>query len=924
MLDDKDKDNTKSGGKNEDYEKGYLAGLAKSQTDKFEKVAKDATDVGATIETLQEATLKFNKTLGGSADSAALLNVNFTDAAQKILLLDGSIEKLEEGIRVASEKTLEIQKQTNRQYVATAEELKGIVAAQQASGVESATLVKNFKESGYALSQIPKTMQKVIDTSKALGVNVEATSSAVVANIGKLNTFNFANGVEGLTRMAAQAGIIGVDMNRIFSIAEDLFDPEKAVNLASSLQRLGVATGDLLDPLKLMDLGQNNPQELQNQIVEMSKRFTFFNEQNQKFEILPGAKRELREIASAMGMSADELAKMALNSSDLAKKMSEIRFPDLGFEIPEDQKNLIANMAEMRDGQYKIQIQETITDEKTGEQVKTGRVVEKAVSELTADDYKSIQNQQIQQAKSLEEIALESMGIERRQLALLEQIASAGRGSLATSRLANKGGEVMNKVMNDLVGILKEQATTTGGREFLDKGVSQMRDLFGGYTKALTDGTLTDKEKDELMQSGKALDKLMKETMGKGGDLFVKLMDYASTAPQEVLKHLDAATKSLETMGENVKNDTKTSSYNNPDKRVDAQILEPQKQTETTSTTPTVQPITNNTDNSKTDNSVTNTSNLVSNDNRTTTTNTSNSTNNIANYDQVFNQLTQQLPTAFANVKLPDVNVDLNPMTSLQEKSLLTSENSLAELKSLNTNTSSQNQTLIASLSRLPTPTTMASNTTITNSNPTDNSITNNSNVTNNDNKQLITNNNQNPPNTNPPAPTENMDMAIQTLMESKNNSDKTLITGLSELMPKNLENEKVTPSVSDENMNVNSPLMPSTVAQNPFLPPQNPQMAPTPTIQIPEMPVASNITTNNVTERIVESPMNNVGGTIEYKGELTLTVNVNAPDGMNKTQLEESFRKMMEQKGIAQKIEENVIGGRVGSYNPTVSNFAG
>lgn len=918
MLNDENKQNSNK----EEYDKGYLAGLAKSQTDKFEKVAKDATDVGATIATLQEATIKFNKTLGGSADSAALLNANFTDAAQKILLLDGNIEKLETGIRVAAEKNLEIQLETNRQYVATSEEIKGIVASQQASGVESATLVKNFKESGYALSQIPKTMQKVIDTSKALGVNVEATSKQVVAYIDKLNTFNFANGVEGLTRMAAQAGLLNIDMSKVLAKAEQLFDPQNAIDMASSLQRLGVATGDLIDPLKLMDLGQNNPQELQNQIVEMSKRFTYFNEQNQKFEILPGAKRELREIAQAVGMGADELAKMALGSSDLAKKMSEIRFPELGFEIPEDQKNLIANMAEMRDGQYKIQIQETVTDEKTGEQVKTGRVVEKAVSELTAEDYKSIQYQQLQQSKSLEEIALESMGIERRQLAIMEQTASVARGSLATSRLANKGGEVLNKLTNDLIGIIRDNVTTEGGREFMNQGVSQMRELFEGYTKAFKDGKLDDNEKNELMESGRSLDKLMKETMGKGGDMFVKLMEYASTAPEELRIHLDAATKSLENIDKTVKDVSTTSSYDDPNKRLDAAILDKPKETKTTSTTPTVQPITNNTDNSTTDNSVNNTSNLVSNDNRSTTTNTSNSTNNITNYDQVFNQLTQQLPTAFANVKLPDVNVDLNPMTTLQEKSLLTSENSLTELKSLNANTSSQNQTLISSLSRLPAPATMASNTTITNSNPTDNSITNNSNVTNNDNKQLITNNNQNLSNTNQPAPNENMDMAIQTLKESKNNSDKALITGLSELMPKNLENEKVTPNVSDENMNANSPLMPSTVAQNPFLPPQNPQMAPTPTIQIPEMPIASNITTNNVTERIVESPMNNVGGTIEYKGELTLTVNVNAPDGMNKTQLEDSFKKVLQENKIAQKIEQNVLGGRVGDYNPTVTVF--
>jgi hypothetical protein len=50
--------------------------------------------------------------------------------------------------------------------------------------------------------------------------------------------------------------------------------------MAASLQRLGVSTSALLDPLALMDMGQNNPAELQNQIVEMTKQFTYFDEKN--------------------------------------------------------------------------------------------------------------------------------------------------------------------------------------------------------------------------------------------------------------------------------------------------------------------------------------------------------------------------------------------------------------------------------------------------------------------------------------------------------------------------------------------------------------------------------------------------------------------------------------------------------------------
>ena len=62
---------------------------------------------------------------------------------------------------------------------------------------------------------------------------------------------------------------------------------------------------------------------------------------------MPGAKRQLMEIESALGMGQGTLSKMALSSAELGDKMSKIRFPDT---FTEEQKTMIANMAEMGEG----------------------------------------------------------------------------------------------------------------------------------------------------------------------------------------------------------------------------------------------------------------------------------------------------------------------------------------------------------------------------------------------------------------------------------------------------------------------------------------------------------------------------------------------------------------------------------------------
>jgi hypothetical protein len=238
--------------------------------------------------------------------------------------------------------------------------------------------------------------------------------------------------------MVSKAQLLSVPMDKVLNIANDVFDPEKAVNLSASLQRLGVATGDLLDPLRLMDLGQNNPEELTNQIVEMSKRFTYFNEENQKFEILPGAKRELREIAETMGMLPGELATMALQSSTLSDKMSKIRFPKIDTgPISKEQEMLIANLSELQTegdfkGQYTVQLKEF--DKDTG--LETGGLIEKNVAELTETDIKLLGESA--QPKELKEIASEQLSAMNRVANNTAVMASQGKKSLFKAPEAQK------------------------------------------------------------------------------------------------------------------------------------------------------------------------------------------------------------------------------------------------------------------------------------------------------------------------------------------------------------------------------------------------------------------------------------------------------------------------------------------------------
>ena len=386
---------------------------------------------------------------GGIFDSKAIeiLETQAQDIANSFGVSRGRIEEFKQIIADASPELIKLgidQEQVAKNYETIAKEMgsaaslgtEAIVemsAAAKATGQDVGSLAKEFRNVGVSMYDVGDQMKDVANYARSVGVSVNAVSSGVVSNLGKLNTFNFAGGIDGLTKMAAQASRLGVDMGKVFKIADDLFSPEKAIDMSAALQRLGVTSSGLLDPLRAMDMAQNDPAALQNEILNISKEFTKFNEVSGKMEILPGSKRRLREVAEALGMSAEELAGMSIKAADFDRKMSQIKLPDFA-EGSEETKELIASMAQMKGGVATINVK----DEKTGE------VVLKQVDQLTPEDIEKLKNSQTEQAKSVEELAYD-------QLTQLQQINTGINGVKASAAFGKATSEPIEKLYNTMM-----------------------------------------------------------------------------------------------------------------------------------------------------------------------------------------------------------------------------------------------------------------------------------------------------------------------------------------------------------------------------------------------------------------------------------------------------------------------------------------
>jgi hypothetical protein len=335
-------------------------------------------------------------------------------------------------------------------------------AAAKLTGQDVGTLTSNFRDVGISVYDVGEQMKTVTEVARSAGVSVNLVSGKVMTNLEKMNIYNFENGVKGLAKMAAQAERLGINMANVFTQSEKVMNPEGAIDMSAALQRLGVTSSGLLDPLRAMDMSQNDPEQFQKEIVNLGKEFTRFNEKTGQMEILPGAKRRMKEVAVAVGMTAEEFSKMALKSSDFEMKLKQIKMPSLGIDDDET-KEMIATMAQMKDGVATIQVRDK----------ETGITTEKKVEELTPEDIENLKKANEDSSKTIEELAFN-------QLDVTTQI----KNLLTTGEVATKFAKATTPTLSKFYGLVADSKLEIAkAADNIFGSTEDMRTAMGDLTK---------------------------------------------------------------------------------------------------------------------------------------------------------------------------------------------------------------------------------------------------------------------------------------------------------------------------------------------------------------------------------------------------------------------------------------------------------
>lgn len=354
-----------------------------------------------------------------------------------------------------------------RNVIATEDQVSKLYAASRILGTTSSTLVENFAEVGYEVSQIGVNLEDSIKYVQSIGLNAKTITGDVAKNMHLMNMFNFSDGVQGLTKMAAQASMLRFDMQNTANFADKVMSPDKAIEAAAGFQRLGVNIGNLVDPFALMNDSINDPGALQDSIIRATKKYTEFDEKTKSFKINPQGILMLKELSEVTGISARELSKTALAAADLDKRISAIS-PSLQFEKPED-KQLLANMATMKGGEYVVQLKDD----------KTGIIEQKKLSDITQDEFDKLRKQQEDAPKTIEEIQISQLDYLKDSSASLRAILAKGTFGVAGTAFVR--GNVLGAERISRAGLGSFEANIPKSAEIskdINSSVEKMKELF--------------------------------------------------------------------------------------------------------------------------------------------------------------------------------------------------------------------------------------------------------------------------------------------------------------------------------------------------------------------------------------------------------------------------------------------------------------
>lgn len=190
-----------------------------------------------------------------------------------------------------------------------------------------------------------------------MGVNSAKAAESLQKNLKFSQRYKFKDGVKGLAKMSTEALKLRLDLDGIAGLADKVFRPEGAVEMAAKLQTMGGAFAQMADPMQLMFKARNDFAGFAKDIGKATAEFVEYNEEQGTFDIKGGlAADRMREIANMTGLSVEKLQEMAQAQA----KMNMIGAV-APIDLDDKQMELVKSFAEIgKNGEITVNVDDKV------------------------------------------------------------------------------------------------------------------------------------------------------------------------------------------------------------------------------------------------------------------------------------------------------------------------------------------------------------------------------------------------------------------------------------------------------------------------------------------------------------------------------------------------------------------------------------
>lgn len=301
-----------------------------------------------------------------------------------------------------------------------------------------ATLIKT----GLSQEASNQILTNVFEKGRKYGLDTKKLTETVTQNIQKAAMYGFKDGIDGLTRMAAQAQKLNIDISYASDAASKFRNIEDSVASAANLQMLGGAFAQFGDFFSMTNMALNDTEELQNQMGKVFSQYVEIDKET----------GQIRRSSSTAQLQMAEAAKEFNLSYEQAFDMGSKFYKENLFEnflkttgLSEEQKSLVYTFGEMvknKTGGFDLKVKLPGQDEMVD------------ATKLTAEQLKQLEEAQKDSQKKPEEVAKDQLSVLRNIELTLKDIELSGARTAFT-----KKGETGKPISEELVDVNRYRTT---------------------------------------------------------------------------------------------------------------------------------------------------------------------------------------------------------------------------------------------------------------------------------------------------------------------------------------------------------------------------------------------------------------------------------------------------------------------------------